>query len=117
VKLPLKTSSFLTKKEAKNSRRPPKTPKILSSPPAWIRKIFHILGALRSRFTRPRLTGINRKMPQLGILPKLIFRGNFASSDFLSQSLISFAQGENRGLVSSLKNQLLLMPMLSEIFC
>jgi hypothetical protein len=47
--------------------------------------------------------------------PKLIFRGNFTSSDFLSQSLISFAQGENRGLVSSLKNQLLLMPMLYSI--
>jgi hypothetical protein len=46
----------------------------------------------------------------------LIFRGNFASSDFLSQSLISFAQGENRGLVSSLKNQLLLMPMFYPIF-
>jgi hypothetical protein len=54
-------------------------------------------------------------MPQLGILPKLIFRGNFASFDFLSQSLISFAQEESRGLVSSLKNQLLLMPMLNPI--
>jgi len=86
----IKTSSFL-KKEAKK-RRPSKTPNILSSPPAWIRKIFHIFGTPRFHFIHPRLTGINRKMPQLGILPKLIFRGNFASFDFLSQSLISFAQ-------------------------
>jgi len=34
-------SSFLEKKKQKILADPPKPQKILSSPPAWIRKIFH----------------------------------------------------------------------------